>query len=72
MGAAEKEDTLADVDEVAAELRALLEKAVKKNLTENMLFSGGIDTSILATIVSKHVRISGFTCAFKQANALKI
>jgi len=72
MGAAEKEDIMANVDEVAAELRALLEKAVKKNLTEDMLFSGGIDTSILATIVSKHVRIRGFTCAFKQANALDI
>jgi len=72
MGAAEKKDNLANVDEVAAELRALLEKAVKKNLTEDMLFSGGIDTSILATIVSKYVRIRGFTCAFKQANALDL
>ncbi|MGD9131487.1 MAG: asparagine synthase-related protein [Candidatus Bathyarchaeota archaeon] len=72
MGAAEKEDILANVDEVAAELRALLEKSVEKNLTEDMLFSGGIDTSILATIVAKHVRIRGFTCAFKQANALDI
>jgi len=72
MGVAEKEDVLANVDEVAAELRALLEKAVKKNLTEDMLFSGGIDTSILATIVSKYVRIRGFTCAFKQANALDL
>jgi len=72
MGAAEKKDILANVDEVAAELRVLLEKAVKKNLTEDMLFSGGIDTSILATIVSKYVRIRGFTCAFKQANALDL
>jgi asparagine synthase (glutamine-hydrolysing) len=72
MGAAEKKDALANVDEVAAELRELLDKAVKKNLTRDMLFSGGIDTSILATIVSKYVRIRGFTCAFKQANALDI
>jgi asparagine synthase (glutamine-hydrolysing) len=72
MGTAEKEDILANVDEVAAELRALLEKSVKKNLTKDMLFSGGIDTSILATIVSKYVRIRSFTCAFKQANALDI
>lgn len=72
MVAAEKKDILANVDEVAAELRALLEKAVKKNLTEDMLFSGGIDTSILAAIVSKYVRIRGFTCAFKQANALDL
>ncbi len=72
MGAAEKKDILANVDKVAAELRALLEKSVKKNLTKDMLFSGGIDTSILATIVSKYVRIRGFTCAFKQANALDL
>jgi asparagine synthase (glutamine-hydrolysing) len=72
MGTAEKEDILANVDEVAAELRDLLEKSVKKNMTEDMLFSGGIDTSILATILSKYVRIRGFTCAFKQANALDI
>jgi asparagine synthase (glutamine-hydrolysing) len=71
MEATEK-DNLANVDEVAAELRELLEKSVKKNLTEDMLFSGGIDTSILATIVSKYVRIRGFTCAFKQANALDL
>ena len=72
MGDAEKDDTLANVNEVAAELRTLLEKSVKKNLTEDMLFSGGIDTSILATIVSKYIRIRGFTCAFKQANALDL
>ena len=72
MVASEKENMLANVDEVATDLRDLLEKAVMKNLTEDMLFSGGIDTSILATIVSKHVRIRGFTCAFKEAKALDV
>lgn len=72
MGTAEKKDILANVDEVIAELRELLEKSVKKNMTKDMLFSGGIDTSILATILSKYVRIRGFTCAFKQANALDV
>lgn len=72
MGTAEKKEILANVDEVIAELRELLEKSVKKNLTKDMLFSGGIDTSILATILSKYVRIRGFTCAFKQANALDV
>lgn len=69
---AENKELLAKVDEVAAELRDLLEKSVQKNLTKDMLFSGGIDTSILATIVSKDVRIRGFTCVFKEANALDI
>jgi asparagine synthase (glutamine-hydrolysing) len=72
MGTAEKKEIFANVDEVIAELRELLEKSVKKNLTKDMLFSGGIDTSILATILSKYVRIRGFTCAFKQANALDV
>jgi asparagine synthase (glutamine-hydrolysing) len=72
MGATENKKLLAKVDEVAAELREILEKSVKKNLTKDMLFSGGIDTSILATIVTKYNRIRGFTCAFKEANALDI
>jgi asparagine synthase (glutamine-hydrolysing) len=72
VNAAEKREILKNVDEVATKLRALLEKSVRKNLTKDMLFSGGIDTSILATIVSEHVRVRGFTCAFKQAKALDI
>jgi asparagine synthase (glutamine-hydrolysing) len=71
MGASNK-DFLGNVDETTAELRDLLEKSVMKNLTKDMLFSGGIDTSILATIVSKKIRIRGFTCAFKEADALDI
>ena len=67
---AEKEDVLSNVNEVAAELHDLLEKAVKKKITRDMLFSGGIDTSILATILSKYVRVRGFTCAFKEGNPL--
>ncbi len=65
-----EKDILANVDEVAAKLRNLLEKAVNKNPTKDMLFSGGIDTSILATIVTKKFWIRGFTCIFKEANAL--
>jgi asparagine synthase (glutamine-hydrolysing) len=72
MEVAEKEDILVNVDEVAAKLQDLLEKSVKRNLTRDMLFSGGIDTSILATIVSRDLQIRGFTCAFKEANALDI
>jgi asparagine synthase (glutamine-hydrolysing) len=67
---ASEKDILANADEVATKLRDLLEKAVNKNPTRDMLFSGGIDTSILATIISKHTRIRGFTCTFKEANAL--
>ena len=59
----------ASVNEVCARLRLLLEESVQKNLTENMLFSGGVDTSILATVASKFVHLRGFTCAFEIALA---
>ncbi len=72
MGTAENKELLRKVDEVAAKLHELLKEATMKNLTKDMLFSGGIDTSVLATIVSKKVRIRGFTCAFKEANALDL
>ncbi len=59
----------ASVNEVCSRLRLLLEESVQKNLTENMLFSGGVDTSILAAIASKFVHLRGFTCAFEIAPA---
>ena len=59
----------ATLDDVCAKLRFLLEKSVQKNLTEDMLFSGGLDTSILAAVASKFIRLKGFTCAFKKARA---
>lgn len=65
-------DILATADDVGAKLRALLERSVKKSLTADMLFSGGIDTSILATIASKFVSLRGFTCVFKPSNAFDI
>ena len=64
--------TLSNVNKVIVELKYLLEKSVLKNLTEDMLFSGGIDTSILAIIASNHTHLRGFTCAFKPAEALDI
>ena len=70
--ASENQELLIKVNKVATELRNLLAKSVKKNITKDMLFSGGIDTSILAAIVSKDIRIRGFTCAFKEADALDI
>jgi asparagine synthase (glutamine-hydrolysing) len=47
----------------------LLEKAVQKNLTDGILFSGGLDTSVLATVASKFVRLKAFTCALQGAPA---
>ena len=64
-----EESVKATLNEVCAKLRFLLEKSVQKNLTDNMLFSGGVDTSILAAVASKYARLKGFTCAFKIAPA---
>jgi asparagine synthase (glutamine-hydrolysing) len=57
------------INEIGFKLRFLLEKAVHKNLTDGILFSAGLDTSVLATIVSKFARLKAFTCAFQGAPA---
>ena len=70
MAASENKELMANLDEVIAELRDLLQKAVDKNRTQDMLFSGGIDTSILAAILAKDTKIRGFTCLFKEGKPL--
>lgn len=50
-------------------LRVKLEDAVKRNLGEAILLSGGLDTSILAKIASKYVSLSAFTGAIENVDA---
>jgi len=50
-------------------LRLLLEEAVKRNLAEGILLSGGLDTSILATIAHQYTSLQAFTAAFKGTPA---
>lgn len=57
------------VEEIRVKIRSLVEKAVEKNLTEGILLSGGLDTSILASVAAKHSRLKAFTCAFQGAPA---
>jgi len=47
----------------------LLERAVARNLGDGILLSGGLDTSVLAVLASKHVRLKAFTIAFQGAPA---
>jgi len=47
----------------------LLEEAVKRNLTDGILLSGGLDTSILAVIASEFVSLKAFTVALRGAQA---
>jgi len=57
------------IKEIGSKLRVLLEKAVKKNLAEGILLSGGLDTSILAVITSKFTSLKAFTVALRGAPA---
>lgn len=49
--------------------RKIIGEVVAKNLAEGLLFSGGIDTSIIALEASKHRRITAITVAFEQGIA---
>jgi asparagine synthase (glutamine-hydrolysing) len=57
------------VHKISLELQTLLEKAVKKNLAQGILLSGGLDTSILAVVASKFVSLKAFTVALQGAPA---
>jgi asparagine synthase (glutamine-hydrolysing) len=46
-----------------------MEDAVKRNLAEGLLLSGGLDTSILALIASKFTSLKAFTVALNGAPA---
>jgi asparagine synthase (glutamine-hydrolysing) len=45
---------------------------VQKNLTDGMLFSGGLDTSVIAFEASKHTKLEAFTVAFENSPALDL
>ncbi len=58
--------------QICSEIRQLIDKVVKKNLTEGILFSGGLDTSIVAFAASKYTRLEAFTVAFENSPALDL
>jgi len=60
---------LDSVEEVRSKIRFLLEEAVKNNLTEGILLSGGLDTSILAVVASRFTSLKAVTVAFQNAPA---
>ena len=60
---------LDDVGELRLKIRTLLEDAVKRNLTEGILLSGGLDTSILAFVASKFKSLKAFTVAFRRGES---
>ena len=60
---------LDDTVELRLKIKALLKEAVKRNLTEGILLSGGLDTSILAFVASKFRSLKAFTVAFRRGGA---
>jgi len=59
----------ADLQDICLRIRLLLGDAVKRNLAEGILLSGGVDTSVLAAIASKLVPLKAFTMVFQGASA---
>jgi asparagine synthase (glutamine-hydrolysing) len=51
--------------ELLREVRTVIAEAVERNLASSLLFSGGLDTSLIATIASKLTPLSAFTIGFK-------
>ena len=60
------------INKICSEIRQLTEKVVQKNLTYGILFSGGLDTSIVAYEASKHTKLEAFTVAFENSPALDL
>ncbi len=61
---------MVSVEETCYKIRSLFEEAVKRNLGEGILLSGGLDTSLVALVASKHVRLlNAFTVGFKDGEA---
>ncbi len=58
-----------ELEDVCSKIKALLEEAVKDNLSDGILLSGGLDTSILATVASKFTSLKAVTVAFEAAEA---
>jgi len=60
---------LDSIENTFSQTRLLIDKVVKKNLTDGLLLSGGLDTSILALVASKYSSLNAFTVAFKNTPA---
>jgi asparagine synthase (glutamine-hydrolysing) len=60
------------MNKILSETRELVDKIVKRNLTEDILFSGGLDTSVVAYAAAKFTKLNGFTVAFENSPALDL
>ncbi len=53
--------------EIIRDLRAALESAVERNSAEALLLSGGLDTSIIASLAARHGPLGAYTVALEGA-----
>lgn len=53
-----------EIEEVCIKLRSLLKEAVLRNMSEGILLSGGLDTSIIAYLASDLNKLKALTVAF--------
>ncbi|UCD26149.1 MAG: hypothetical protein JSV75_04395 [Candidatus Bathyarchaeota archaeon] len=60
------------IEDTYSQTRLLTDKVVKRNLATGILFSGGLDTSIIAFVASKYSKLKAFTVAFENAPALDL
>ena len=63
---------MGSLDQICQEIHRITNKVVKKNLTDGILFSGGLDTSIVAYEAAKYTKLEAFTVAFENSPALDI
>jgi asparagine synthase (glutamine-hydrolysing) len=59
-------------NQTCLEVRQLIDKVVKRNLTDGILFSGGLDTSVIAYAASRYTKPEAFTVAFENSPALDL
>jgi len=69
MAGPQKRSDVEDTTAICRRLVKALDESVERNLAEGILLSGGLDTSILAYLASKRVRLKAFTAALQNAPA---
>ena len=65
----QKQSGTEDFTSLCRRLVKALDESIERNLAEGILLSGGLDTSILAYLTSKRVRLKAFTAALQDAPA---
>ncbi len=61
----------APISDVSKRLRLLLDGAVRRNIAQCILLSGGLDTSIVTTLASKYSEMTGITVSLGEAPDVK-